>query len=89
MTDNNSNLTTVELETEQKIKDIFSKTTYTLDSEKYNQLNRQAALYESLSVLLEPFDNDDSALTHVVSLLGHLNSSFYEFIETIESNPIK
>lgn len=89
MTDNNSNLTIEQLEVEKQVKEIFSKITYTLDSKQYDQLSRQASLYESLHALLEPFDSDDSALTHVLALLNSLNASFFEYIETIESNAIK
>lgn len=86
MTDNDFNLTAEELETEHQIKEVLSKTTYTLDSKQYDELTRTASLYESLNVILESFDSDNSPLTHVVDLLDHLNSSFFEFIETIESD---
>ena len=82
MTDSNSNLTTEELELEQQFKEILSKTKYVLTNAQYEEFNRLAALYESLHVLLQPFDTDDN-VGHIIGLLDHINSSFFQELENL------
>ena len=80
MTDSNSNLTTEEQE--QQFKEILSKTKYVLTNAQYEEFNRLAALYESLHVLLQPFDTDDN-VGHIIALLDHINSSFFQELEDL------
>ena len=85
MTD--SNLTPETLTEEQEYKSILAKTTYTLTNVQYDELSRLAALYESLHTLLEPFESD-SPVSNISCLFDHINSSMYEYIDTLKPNPI-
>lgn len=86
MTESNSNVTN------EQVKFIMDNLTYTLTTEEYRQLEKFPVLYDSLMNLLSALSLSDSAqseLSNVVSILDYFNESFFEFVKSLEANPIK
>lgn len=80
MTD--SNFTSKQLLQEKQFKAILAETTYTLSNSQYQELERIAALYESLHTLLGPFEND-APVSNISCLFTYLNESLYRYIDTL------
>ena len=59
---------------------IVNSSRCVLNYSQYCEIEKLAALYESLEVLLRSFDSDEN-LIHAVALLGIINASFFDQLE--------
>jgi len=82
MTKMNNNLTKKELKQKQIYEENLKDPLYLMTHLQYEKLNNILSLYDSLSVLSQPFSGDEN-LFHFIGLLDHINASFIQEIENL------